>query len=96
MEETLSVQRLGIEGALLRTLRTTNPIENLNGAVAHHTRNVRRWRDGQMLLRWIGAALHEATRGFRRVRGHRDLPKLCAALQRHYAAATVPVQRKVA
>jgi hypothetical protein len=57
MEETLTVQRLGVEGALLRTLRTTNPIENLNGAVAHHTRNVRRWRDGQMLLRWIGAAL---------------------------------------
>ena len=96
MEETLTVQRLGIEGALARTLRTTNPIENLNGAVAHHTRNVRRWRDGQMLLRWIGAALHEATRGFRRVRGHRDLPKLCAALQRHYAEHAVSVQRKVA
>jgi transposase-like protein len=96
MEETLTVQRLGVEGALLRTLRTTNPIENLNSAVAHHTRNVRRWRDGQMLLRWIGAALHEATRGFRRVRGHRDLLKLCAALQRHYAAATAPVKRKVA
>ena len=96
MEETLTVQRLGIDGALARTLRTTNPIENLNGAVAHHTRNVRRWRDGQMLLRWIGAALHEATRGFRRVRGHRDLPKLCAALQSHYAEHAVSVERKVA
>ena len=96
MEETLTVQRLGIDGALARTLRTTNPIENLNGAVAHHTRNVRRWRDGQMLLRWIGAALHEVTRGFRRVRGHRDLPKLCAALQSHYAARTVSAERKVA
>ena len=96
MEETLTVQRLGIDGALARTLQTTNPIENLNGAVAHHTRNVRRWRDGQMLLRWIGAALHEATRGFRRVRGHRDLPKLCAALQRHHAEHVVSVVRKVA
>ena len=96
MEETLTVQRLGIDGALARTLQTTNPIENLNGAVAHHTRNVRRWRDGQMLLRWIGAALHEATRGFRRVRGHRDLPKLCAALQRHHTEHVVSVVRKVA
>ena len=96
LEETLSVQRLGIDGALARTLHTTNPIENLNGAVAHHTRNVRRWRDGQMLLRWIGAALHEATRGFRRVRGHRDLPKLCAALQSHYAVHPVSRERKVA
>jgi len=96
MEETLAVQRLGIDGALARTLRTTNPIENLNGAVAHHTRNVRRWRDGQMLLRWIGAALHEATRGFRRIRGHRDLPKLCAALESEQAAHIVSVERKVA
>jgi transposase-like protein len=96
MEETLTVQRLGIDGALLRTLRSTNPIENLNGAVAHHTRNVRRWRDGQMLLRWIGAALLEATRGFRRVRGHRDLPKLCAALKRRHGAPTVAAERKVA
>ena len=96
MEETLTVQRLGINGALARTLRTTNPIENLNGAVAHHTRNVRRWRDGQMLLRWIGAALHEATRGFRRVRGHRDLRKLCAALQSHHAAPAVSTERKFA
>jgi len=96
MEETLTVQRLGLEGALARTLRTTNSLENLNGAVAHHTRNVRRWRDGQMLLRWIGAALIEATRGFRRVRGYRDLPKLCTALQHHHGAHTVAVVRKVA
>ncbi len=71
-------------------------MKNVQMAVAHHTRNVRRWRDGQMLLRWIGAALHEATRGFRRLRGHRDLPRLCAALQSHYAAHTVSAERKVA
>ncbi len=51
LEETLTLRRLGIDGALYRTLRTTNAIENLNGSVAHHTRNVRRWRDGQMLVR---------------------------------------------
>lgn len=80
MEETLTLGRLGIDGALYRTLRTTNAIENLNGSVAHYTRNVRRWRDGQMLVRWIGAALLEARRGFRRLRGYRDIRKLCAAL----------------
>jgi putative transposase len=96
LEETLTVQHLGIEGALLRTLRSTNPIENLNGAVAHYSRNVRRWRDGQMLLRWAGAALIEAARGFRRVRGYRDLPKLCAALERQRSAHTVAAERKVA
>jgi hypothetical protein len=52
LEETLTVQALGITAALYRTLRTTNPIENLNGSVAHYCRNVKRWGDGQMVLRW--------------------------------------------
>lgn len=96
LEETLTVQRLGIDGALYLTLRSTNPIENLNGAVAHHTRNVKRWRDGQMVLRWVGAALLQATGGFRRVRGMRDMPKLCAALDRQHSARTATTERKVA
>ena len=33
-----------------------------------------------MILRWVGAALAEVQKGFRRVRGHDDLPKLVAAL----------------
>jgi len=96
LEETLTVQRLGIDGALHLTLRSTNPIENLNGTVAHHTRNVKRWRDGQMLLRWVGAALLQAGGHFRRVRGLRDMPKLCAALDRHHRARSVNGERKVA
>jgi transposase-like protein len=96
LEETLTSQRLGIDGALYLTLRSTNPIENLNGAVAHHTRNVKRWRDGQMVLRWVGAALLQAIDGFRRVRGMRDMPKLCAALDRHRSARTANIERKVA
>lgn len=40
LEETLTLIELGIEEALYRTFRTTNPIENLNGRIAHHTRNV--------------------------------------------------------
>jgi transposase-like protein len=83
LAETLTLQRLGVSGALYRTLRTTNAIENLNGLVGHFTRNVRRWRDGRMLVRWIAAALDEARRSFRRVRGYRDLPKLIAVLDAH-------------
>jgi putative transposase len=45
------VQALDISGALYHTLRTANPIENLNGSIAHFTRNVKRWKDGQMTLR---------------------------------------------
>jgi hypothetical protein len=47
--------------------RTTNPIENLNGLIAHYTRNVKRRRYGEVVLPWIGTALQEAS-GFSAVR----------------------------
>jgi Cys-tRNA synthase (O-phospho-L-seryl-tRNA:Cys-tRNA synthase) len=78
--ETLTVQAPGITGALYRTLRTTNPIENLTGSIAHFTRNVKRWKDGQMTLRWIASALSDAKGRFRKLRGHRDMKTLLAAL----------------
>jgi transposase-like protein len=81
-DETLTLQRLGVTGALYRTLRSTNGIENLNGLVGHFVRHVRRWRDGRMLVRWIAAGLRESTRSFRRLRGHRDLAALSRALDR--------------
>jgi hypothetical protein len=67
-------------GALYRTLRSTNMIENLNGLVGHFTRNVRRWRNGAMLVRWIGAAIDDAQGRFRKLRGYRDLAALIRAL----------------
>jgi len=42
--------------------------------------NVKRWRTGDMRLRWIAAGLLAAEKQFRRVRGHKLLPKLIAAL----------------
>jgi putative transposase len=80
LDETLTLQRLGVTGALYRTLRSTNAIENLNGLVGRFVRHVRRWRDGRMLVRWIAAGLAEAGRSFRRVRGHADLGALIRAL----------------
>ena len=66
LDETLTVQRLGLTGALQRTLRTTNIIENLNGSVERYARNVKRWRGGQMIQRWVASALVEAEPRFRR------------------------------
>ena len=86
LDETLTAQTLSITGALYRTLRTTNPIENLNGSIAHYTRNVKRWRDGQMTLRWVASALSDATDRFRKLRGHRDMKQLIAALDKRLGA----------
>ena len=81
LDDTLTLQRLGIEGALYRTLRSTNSIENLNGSIATYTRNVKRWQGGSMIVRWASAAVLEATKHFRRIRGYRDLHRLVSALE---------------
>lgn len=96
LEETLTLQSLGVTGTLYRSLRSTNAIENLNGSVVRFCRNVRRWKDGAMLLRWIGSALHEAQGGFRRVKGFRDMKHLVAALDRRVEHEGVELKKKVA
>jgi transposase-like protein len=95
LQETLTLIALHVDDALYRTFRTTNPIENLNGLIVHYTRNVKRWRNGEMVLRWIGTALHEASRGFRAVRGFRDIKGLVAALAQH-VQLTTHSERKIA
>lgn len=96
LEETLTVQRLGITGALYRTLRTTNPIENLNGSIAHYARNVRRWKDGEMVLRWVASALSDASKRFRKLRGCADMKTLLKALAQRAPRDELEAQRKVA
>jgi transposase-like protein len=83
LAETLTLQRLGVTGALYRTLRSTNAIENLNGLVGDFVRNVRRWRDGAMLVRWIATGLQDAQPRFRRIKGCGQMPALIRALDRH-------------
>jgi transposase-like protein len=81
LDETLTVLRFDLVASLARTLATTNPLENLNNQLRRITRNVKRWRDGSMVVRWIGAALQEAAKGFRRLRGYKGMPTLVAALR---------------
>jgi hypothetical protein len=78
-----TVTRLGITGALARTLTTSNPIESMISIARTTNRNVTHWRDGQMVLRWTAAGMLNAQRSFRRVRGFKQMPQLVAALHRH-------------
>lgn len=80
LDETLTLQRLGISGTLYRKLRSTNAIENLNSGVATYARNVKRWQGGSMVVRWVSAGIVEAEKKFRRVQGWRDIEKLMRAL----------------
>ncbi len=89
MAETLTVLRLGVPPTLARTLRSTNAIESMISISRDHARNVKRWRDGQMALRWCAAGMIEASKQFRRVNGHLHLAALRTALEQHVGVETV-------
>ena len=96
LEDTLTLQTLGVTGSLYRTLRTTNPIENLNGLVASYTRNVKRRSDGTMVLRWVASALSDAAPRMRRLRGCDQMTTLLLALAHRSPAQTAEVIQSVA
>lgn len=83
LDEILTVVRLGLPKELRRSLACTNIIENIMGSVRRVCRNVKRWRDAAMALRWTAAAMLEAAKGFRRLKAKSQLTQLRAALLAH-------------
>ena len=81
LTETLTVQRLGVTGKLKKTLDSTNPIESMIECIRRSSRNVKRWQNGNMALRWTAAGMLEAEQQFRRVIGADDLAKLAIAVE---------------
>jgi transposase-like protein len=92
LPELFTVARLGITGTLAATLTSSNPIESMISIARTTNRNVARWRDGQMVLRWTAAGMINAQRSFRRVKGYKQMPQLVAALRRH----AHPIQARTA
>ena len=70
LDEILTVSRLGLSPANERI------IKNMMGTVRRVTRNLKRWSSPSMALRWTAAAMHEAKKGFRRLKAFRQLPAL--------------------
>ena len=68
LDEMLTVNRLGMPPRLRRALACTNAIENMMGTVRRVCRNVKRWRNADMALRWTAAGRMEAAKGFRRLK----------------------------
>jgi len=83
LDEILTVSRLGLPEGLRRSLACTNAIENMQGTIRRVTRNVKRWYDAAMALRWAAAGMMEAKKGFRRLKAYRQLPCLRQALANH-------------
>lgn len=89
LDETLTIIGLGLSPSLTRSLSTTNPIENMNGRIRTTARRVKRWDGGTMILRWVLVGVLEAARGFRRLKGHKDMKTFVARLKQH-AETNVP------
>jgi putative transposase len=99
LDETLTVLTLNLSARLRRSLATTNAAESLLSRTRHVKRNVKRWRSGQMMLRWVAAGVLEAVKGFRRVKGYADMPMLVAALRardRQLGLAVAQEERQIA
>jgi len=97
LDEILTVVRLKLPMELRRSLACTNIAENMISTIRRITRNVKRWRSGNMALRWVAAGMIEAAKGFRKLKAHKQLPILRAALiahqERNAAQPVAPASR---
>ena len=94
LDELFTINRLGLPGALRRCLATTNIIDATHAGVRQRTRRVTHWRDGQMAMRWAGAAFQEIEKRYRRVMGYEQLWMLKAHLDASDEQEDVAPKRK--
>ena len=96
MEETLTVHKLRVPDQLRRTLCCTNVIESAFSIVETVCRNVKRWRDGDHIERWVGSGLLVAERQFRKVIGFRQIPLLLSSMANLVSKKSIAKQVAVA
>jgi transposase-like protein len=82
MEEMLTVHKLRVPQQLRKTLNCTNVIESAFSIVETVCRNVKRWRDGDHVQRWVASGLFVAERQFRKVIGYRQIPSRLPSCRR--------------
>jgi len=93
LTETVTLQRLGVHEQLWRTLSSTNPIESMIGICRATSRNVKRWQNGDMCLRWTAAGMLEAEAQFRKIIGYKHLAALAVAVENDLAAGRAATSR---
>ena len=82
-EDLIALQTLNVPNTLHRNLLSTNAIENSFRNTRNKLGRVTRFRaETDQATRWLAFALLEVGKGFRRISGYQDLPKLMAALEK--------------
>jgi transposase-like protein len=88
LKEMFTLQRLRIPESLHKCLATTNVIESPQSGVDRRTHNVTRWRDADMVQRWVASAWLLTEKHFRRIDGHGNLWALASILGRESKSTT--------
>jgi transposase-like protein len=82
-DDLIALQSLNVPNTLHRNLLSTNAIENSFRNTRKKLGRVTRFRaETDQATRWLAYALTEAEKGFRRISGYADLPKLITALEK--------------
>ena len=81
LEQMFTVGKLGVQGALERSLSNTNIIESPNSVVRRHSQRVTNYKNADMALRWTVMGFLESEKGMRRIKGYAQLPALMRALR---------------
>ena len=76
LEETLTLHKLNAHRQIRKSLSTTNPIESLNSGIRNITRRVKRWRNSDMVIRWVCTGIVESEKNFRKINGHDHIDSL--------------------
>ena len=95
LNETFTINRIGMPKSLRRCLATTNIVESPFSGVRMRTGRVTNWQDGSMVLRWAASALVETEKNFRRILGYQQLWMLKAYLDESDQGSVVVNERKV-
>lgn len=76
LEETLTLHRLNLFPKLGTSLRTTNPIENVNRLIENVIGKVCHWKNSDQRQRWLAAACLDLEPRLRKIKGHQFLGEL--------------------
>ncbi len=87
LDKIFTVICRGLPRDVRRALACTKIIENALGTVRRVSRNVKRWRNAEMSLRWTAAGMIEAQKTFRDLKAYRQPPILRKALEDHMRKA---------
>jgi putative transposase len=82
LEDSFTLNRLGLPDLLVSSLASTNIIESSNSSIRQITSRVKNFQSSDQALRWSATALLQAEQALRNVRGSKQLWMLQAALGR--------------